>query len=487
MNPEFSRLVNAAGRREFLTAGMTGLAGSLALKSLLADDVAPAGSAQPVAGVNPLAEKQPHFAPQAKRLIYLHMVGAPSQLELFEHKPVLRQYDGQPCPAELLEGQRFAFLRGTPSLMGSRFQFARHGESGAVFSELLPHLAQRADDLAIVRSLKTEEFNHGPAQVFMLTGFGRQGRPGLGAWVTYGLGSASQNLPAFVVLVSGKQPGGGSSLWGSGFLPSVYQGVQFRTKGEPVLYVTSPKGIDRAARRRTLDDLRALNQLQLEQTGDADIATRIASYELAFRMQTAVPELMELKGEPQHIHELYGIEDGKPGFAANCLLARRLIERGVRCVQLYDQGWDHHGNIAANLPKKCREIDRPVAGLLTDLKQRGLLQDTLVVWGSEFGRTPMLQGTAGPKAGRDHHKDAFTVWLAGGGVRPGVTYGETDDLGYHITRDPMTVHDLHATVLHLMGLDHTRLTWRYQGRDFRLTDVSGQVPQALLADATPAR
>lgn len=483
MTSELFRQMTAIGRREFLGAGTAGLAGTVALRSLLADDSAgtnpPAGNSA-ITPSDPLAEKKPHFVPRAKQLIYLHMVGAPSQLELFDHKPVLSQYDGQPCPAELLEGQRFAFLKANPTLMGPRFAFSQHGESGASLSELLPHLARQADDLAIVRSLKTEEFNHGPAQVFMMTGFGRQGRPSLGSWLTYGLGSPSRNLPAFVVLVTGKQPGGGSSLWGSGFLPSVYQGVQFRTKGEPVLYVTNPKGIDPPARRRMLDDLGALNRLQLEQTGDPEIATRIASYELAYRMQTAVPDLMDVSGEPKHIQELYGIESGKPGFASNCLLARRLIERGVRCVQLYDQGWDHHGNIATSLPKKCREIDQPIAALLQDLKQRGLLKDTLVVWGGEFGRTPMLQGSAGPKAGRDHHKDAFTVWMAGGGVQPGQTIGRTDELGYHIVEDAVHVNDFHATLLQLMGLDHTRLTWRYQGRDFRLTDVGGNVVRKLL-------
>jgi hypothetical protein len=476
MNQHDSRYLNLLARREFLRNTGLGI-GSIALASLLAEE----SDAKPQANVvNPLAAKRPHFAPTAKRIIYLHMVGAPSQLDLFDYKPVLIENNGKPCPRHLIEGERFAFLPKNPRLLGTPFKFAKHGESGQEMSELLPHLARHADDIAIVKSLHTEEFNHGPAQVFMMTGFGRQGRPSLGSWLTYGLGSEARDLPAFVVLVTGLTGGGGSSLWGPGFLPSVYQGVRFRNTGEPVLFVTNPEGIDRPARGRIVDDIRKLNRLQYDDVGDPEIATRIASYELAYRMQTSVPELMDIKGEPQHIHELYGIQPGKTSFANNCLLARRLIERGVRVVQIFDQGWDHHGGIQKRLAAKCRQTDQPIAALLTDLKQRGLLDDTLVVFGGEFGRTPMLQGDRAEGAGRDHHKDAISMWLAGGGIKPGVTIGKTDDLGYHVVQDKMHVNDLHATLLHLMGLDHVKLTYRFQGRQYRLTDVGGKVARKLL-------
>lgn len=474
-------------RREFLRRGGVGV-GSIALASLLAEDARsesgkPAASARVAdrPGDGPLAAKDPHFPPRAKNIIYLHMVGAPSQLDLFDYKPVLQQHDGKPCPPELIEGERFAFLPKNPKLLGTKFQFNRHGESGQQISELLPQLARHADDIAIVRSLHTEEFNHGPAQVFMMTGFGRQGRPSLGSWLTYGLGSESRDLPAFVVLVTGLTAGGGSSLWGNGFLPSVYQGVRFRGKGEPVLFVTNPEGIDRAARGRIVDDVRRLNRMQFDEIGDPEIATRIASYELAYRMQSSVPELMETRGEPKHVHEMYGTEPGKPSFANNCLLARRLVERGVRVVQLFDQGWDHHGGIEKRLASKCKQVDQPIAALLQDLKQRGLLEETLVVFGGEFGRTPMLQGDRPEGAGRDHHKDAISMWIAGGGVKPGVTVGKTDDLGYHVVEDKMHVNDLHATLLHLMGVRHEDLTYKFQGRQYRLTDVGGRVVKKLLA------
>jgi len=477
MNRHDHQSLNLLARREFLRNTGLGV-GSIALASLIAEE----SDAKPQANVaNPLAAKRPHFAPTAKRIIYLHMVGAPSQLDLFDYKPVLIENNGKPCPQHLIEGERFAFLPKNPRLLGTPFKFAKHGESGQELSELLPHLARHADDIAIVKSLHTEEFNHGPAQVFMMTGFGRQGRPSLGSWLTYGLGSEARDLPAFVVLVTGLTGGGGSSLWGPGFLPSVYQGVRFRNTGEPVLFVTNPEGIDRPARGRIVDDIRKLNRLQYDDVGDPEIATRIASYELAYRMQTSVPELMDIKGEPKHIHELYGIQPGKPSFANNCLLARRLIERGVRVVQLFDQGWDHHGGIQKRLAAKCKQTDKPIAALLADLKQRGLLDDTLVVFGGEFGRTPMLQGDRPEGAGRDHHKDAISMWLAGGGVKPGVTIGKTDDLGYHIVQDKMHVNDLHATLLHLMGLDHLRLTYKFQGRQYRLTDVGGKVARKLLA------
>lgn len=455
-------------RRAFL--GRSGL-GALAMASVLQQD----GVAKEA-----LLPRSSHGVPRARSLIYLHMVGAPSQLDLFDEKPVLREHDGRECPAELLEGQRFAFLKARPRLMGSPFRFRKYGDAGTTLSELLPHTGRLADELALIRTVQTEEFNHGPAQVFMQTGFGRQGRPSLGSWLTYGLGSAAFDLPAFVVLVTGLTPGGGSSLWGNGFLPSVYQGVRFRAKGDPVLFASNPAGIDRGARGRIVSDVVRLNRLRSQVTGDPEIDTRIANYELAFRMQASVPELMDISNEPRHVLEMYGARPGQPGFASNCLLARRLVEKGVRMVQLFDQGWDHHGNIRKRLPEKCRQVDRPIAALLRDLRQRGLLDETLVVFGGEFGRTPMLQAQAGGAAGRDHHKDAFSVWLAGGGVRGGQVIGQTDDLGYFPVEDPVDIHDLHATILHLMGLDHERLTYRFQGRDYRLTDVSGTLVSQLL-------
>ncbi|MBW3543829.1 MAG: DUF1501 domain-containing protein [Planctomycetes bacterium] len=482
MDSLYQTYAQAVCRREFLRRGGLGI-GSIALAALAGDERRASAAPLDAPNVeNPLAARATHFAPRARNIIYLHMVGAPSQLELFDYKPFLEKHDGQPCPPELVEGERFAFLPKTGlKLLGPQFKFRKYGECGHEFSELLPRLGEVADYVAVVKSLHTEEFNHGPAQVFMMTGFGRQGRPSLGAWLTYGLGSESRDLPAFVVLVTGLTGGGGSSLWGSGFLPSVYQGVRFRNKGEPVLFVSNPEGLDAAARGRIVDDIRRLNELQLAEIGDPEIATRIASYELAYRMQSSVPGLMDTAGEPKHIHELYGTQPGEASFANNCLLARRLIERGVRVVQLYDEGWDHHGGIAKRLPEKCRQVDRPIAALLKDLKQRGLLDETLVVFGGEFGRTPMLQGDRTEGAGRDHHKDAFSLWMAGGGVKGGTVVGKTDELGYHAVEDKLHVNDLHATILALMGLDHTRLTYKFQGRRFRLTDVAGRVVDKLLA------
>jgi len=453
-------------RRAFLGQGL-GMAG---LASVLADDGLLAA---------PQDARTGHARARARQMIFLHMVGAPSQLDLFDNKPILRKHHGSECPAELLEGQRFAFLGGRPKLMGSPFGFRRHGESGLELSELLPGLGSVADEVSLIKTVYTSEFNHGPAQVFAQTGFGQQGRPSLGSWLSYGLGSLSRDLPAYVVLVTGLTPGGGSSLWGNGFLPSVHQGVRFRAKGDPVLYASNPKGVDRATRGRIIDDVVKLNRLRLSRVGDPEIATRIANYELAYRMQTAVPGLMDLSQETRTTLEQYGASPEKPSFANNCLLARRLIERGVRVVQLFDQGWDHHGGIGTNLPKKAAATDRPIAALISDLRQRGLLDETLVVFGAEFGRTPMLQGDRAT-AGRDHHKDAFSYWLAGGGVRGGRVIGKTDDLGYYPVEDPIEIHDLHATILQLLGLDHEQLTYRYQGREFRLTDVSGRVMQQLL-------
>ncbi|HXG68525.1 MAG TPA: DUF1501 domain-containing protein [Blastocatellia bacterium] len=404
------------------------------------------------------------------------------------HTLQLNQFDGQPIPADVVKGERFAFIKGTPRLLGSPYKFKRHGQCGAEVSSLLPHLAEVVDDIAIIRSLHTTQFNHAPAQIFMNTGHQIVGRPSLGAWLTYGIGSESRDLPGFVVLLSGlSQPDGGKSCWGSGFIPTVYQGVEFRSKGDPVLFISNPPGVSAEARRQSLDALRDLNRAHLDDVGDPEITTRIASYEMAYRMQTSVPELTDISKEPESIHKLYGTEPGKASFANNCLLARRLVERGVRFVQLYHRGWDHHGtgsgdDLVHNLSRRCRETDRAAAALIKDLKQRGLLDSTLVVWGGEFGRTPMNEGRGGSKyLGRDHHPRAFAMWMAGGGVKPGVTVGRTDELGYNIVEDPVHVHDLHATILHLMGLDHKKLTYRFQGRDFRLTDVHGEVVKKLLS------
>jgi hypothetical protein len=469
----------ALTRRALLQSAGMGL-GSLALGSLLAEDLR-----GEIAPADALAPKSGHLPARAKSIIMLHMVGAPSQLDLFDYKPTLQEYNGKPCPKHLLEGQRFAFLRGHPSLLGTKFKFARHGQSGQEISENLPHLATVADDIAVVRTLHTEQINHGPAQLMFHTGFGRFGRPSMGSWVTYGLGSENRDLPAYVVMITGKVAGAGSALWGSGFLPSVYQGVEFRSQGDPVLFLSDPPGITRDDRRRLLGSIETLNRTQLADVGDPEIATRIAQYEMAFRMQASVPELMEISAEPPETLEMYGAKPGQASFANNCVLARRLVERGVRLVQLFHADWDHHGNLESGLPARCKEVDQPMAALVKDLKQRGLLDQTLVVWGGEFGRTPMMQGTdaddkPAARPGRDHHKDAFSIWMAGGGVKPGTSIGRTDDLGYTIAEDPVHINDFHATLLHLLGIDHERLTFKYQGRKYRLTDVGGKVVNKLL-------
>ncbi|MCH7904596.1 MAG: DUF1501 domain-containing protein [Armatimonadetes bacterium] len=436
--------------------------------------------------VNPLAAKPSHFPAKAKNVIYLFMAGAPSQVDMFDPKPILQELDGEDCPADILEGERFAFIRGTPKLLGSPFEFEQCGESGQWVTELLPHFKTIVDDVSIIRSMHTEQFNHAPAQIFMNTGFRIPGRPSMGSWLTYGLGSENADLPGFVVLISGiANPDGGKACWGSGFLPSVFQGVQFRSEGDPVLFVTNPEGVTDGVRRDTFDAIRDLNQMRYEETLDPEIQTRIAQYELAYRMQTSVPELMDISGESEATHIAYGTDPGARSFANNCLLARRLVERGVRFVQLYHRGWDHHGtnqgeSIDGGLPVLCKQIDQPIAALIKDLKQRGLLDETIVVWGGEFGRTPMNEARGGSKfKGRDHHPRAFTMWMAGGGIKPGVSYGLTDELGYNIVENPVHINDLHATILHQMGMDHTRLTYRYQGRDFRLTDVGGNVIKDL--------
>jgi hypothetical protein len=428
-----------------------------------------------------------HHPARAKRVIWLTMAGAPSQLDLFEPKPVLQRFSGQPVPASYLAGQRFAFLKGTPNLLGSPFAFQPRGDCGAPVSELLPHLATIVDRIAFVRSMHTDHFNHGPAQVFLNTGHTQVGRPSCGSWVLHGLGSDARDLPGFVVLVSGKvDPGAGPACWSSGFLPSQLQGVELRTKGEPVPCVQDPAGVTRAARRQSLDLVHDLNRMHLERVGDPEIAARIEAYELAFRMQASVPELVDVAAESAEVHALYGTEPGKNSFANNCLLARRLIERGVRFVQLWHRGWDHHGtdtsdDLLHGLPKLCRQTDRAATALVLDLERRGLLDDTLVVWAGEFGRTPMQEVRNANVLGRDHHAKSFTIWLAGGGIKPGISVGATDDLGYHPIEQPVHVNDLHATMLHLLGLDHERLLHRFQGRDYRLTDVAGKVVRPLLA------
>ncbi len=467
-------------RRQLLARGASGL-GSIALAALLAEE----GHAQEhhAGGAKP-----PHFRARAKRVLWLHMAGAPSQIDLFDPKPKLLELDRSPCPAELYGQERFAFIKGVPKLLGSPHRFTHRAESGAEFSELLPHLAGVADELCVVRSMHTTQFNHAPGQIFLNTGHERIGRPSMGSWLTYGLGSENQDLPAFVVMTSGRYgPDGGNALWSSGFLPTVHQGVRLRSQGDPVLFLSNPPGMDAASRRRSLDALRALNQQRATELGDPEIATRIAQYELAFRMQTSVPELVDFDSETAEVRELYGYEPGKTSFANNCLLARRLLERGVRFVQLYHWGWDSHGtspsdDLVTSLPERCRETDRASAALILDLGRRGLLDDTLVVWGGEFGRTPMNEERDGSKfLGRDHHPHCFTVLLSGGGFKRGALVGATDELGYHVTEDPISVHDLHATMLHLLGFDHTQLTYFHQGRNFRLTDVEGEVVEKLLA------
>jgi uncharacterized protein (DUF1501 family) len=467
------QLRQAITRRWFLRDCRVGL-GGVALASLLGESLAGA-----VSRADPLAPKAPHFPAKAKNVIFLFMAGAPSHLELFDNKPQLAKFNGQLPPAELLEGYRAAFINPNSKLLGPKFKFARHGKSGAELSELLPHLAGVVDDVCIVKSMVTDAFNHAPGQIMMNTGSQQFGRPSMGAWVTYGLGSESKDLPAYVVFSSGtKGTSGGASNWGCGFLPTMHSGVMFRSAGDPVLFLSNPKGIDGQMQRDTLDAVRSLNEQRLDVTGDPEIATRINSYEMANRMQTSAPELMDLSQESKETLAMYGAEPGKASFANNCLIARRLVERGVRFVQLFHEAWDHHGGLVGGLKSECKKTDQPAAALVKDLKRRGLLKDTLVIWGGEFGRTPMVQGG---DDGRDHHPNAFTMWFAGGGIKPGITIGETDDLGFNVTKDKIHVHDLHATLLHLLGFDHTKLAHRFQGRDFRLTDVHGNVMSQMLA------
>lgn len=469
-------MMNAASRfqpyrRDILRGGTLGI-GSLALSHLLTQDAS-------------AAEGQ--FPARAKHVIFLHMVGGPSQMDTFDPKPALDKWDGQSLPASLTEGQKFAFIKPDARAIKSPYKFAPRGESGIVMSELFPHLATVADELTMIRSMKTNEINHGSGELFFHTGHGRLGRPTFGAWASYGLGTENQNLPSYVVLKD-QHPNAGPAAWSSGFLPSKHQGVQFRTGDKPLFYLDNPAGVTRQQRKEVIATLGKLNSLSYERYHDPEIETRIAQYELAFQMQSSVPELADFSSEPAHVQKLYGLEDGGTGgeFAKNCLLARRLVERGVRFVQIFNKGWDHHQSIYSAIPNSAKKVDLACAGLIKDLKQRDLLKDTLVIWGGEFGRTPMVQeNNAGSGAktppGRDHHKECFTIWMAGGGMKSGLTYGSTDEFGFGVVENEVHVHDFHATCLHLLGIDHKRLTFRHQGRDYRLTDVQGNVVEDILS------
>jgi hypothetical protein len=483
-NREFCRQVT---RRHFFRDCGIGV-GKIALAGLMTDAFAGRTALGALMrprspGTDPLAPRQPHFVSKAKRVIHLFMAGAPSQLDLFDYKPQLAKLEGKPLPPAVIGGQRYAFIRPDAAVMGPRFKFAKYGKCGAELSDMLPHLANVVDDICLVKSVHTDQFNHAPAQIFFNTGFAQPGRPSLGSWVLYGLGSLTRDLPAFVVMSTGSGISGGPANWSSGFLPTVYTGVRLRNQGDPILNVSNPPGVAPRLQRDSLDLIGALNRRRLETEGDPEIATRIASYEMAFRLQTSAPELMDLHQETKATLAMYGADPDKPSFARACLLARRLIERGVRFINIYHEGWDAHSDVSGNHKKNCGDTDRASAALVEDLKQRGLLNDTLVIWGGEFGRTPMGDSNAalGRSLGRDHHPQAYTMWLAGGGIKPGLTYGATDELGFHVVENPVHVHDVQATILHLLGFDHEKLTYRHAGRDFRLTDVHGRVVTDLLA------
>lgn len=474
------RLLQLETRRHFFSQCGVGL-GKLGLASLLAGGAL----AAPSSSTNPMASRKGHFPSRIKNVIYLFMCGAPSQFELYDFKPELQKYDGKTCPDSLLAGKRFAFMdtftKEKPKLLGTQRKFKQYGQSGAWFSELLPNIGSMADDITFVKGVSTENFNHGPAKCFVNTGSVRFGRPSMGSWVTYGIGSESADLPGFVVLQSGPRgPRGGAALWASGFLPTAYQGVPFRSGGDPILDLARPAGVTQNHQQKAIETIRDMNLSTLAETGDGEITTRIAQYEMAYRMQSSGPELIDFSNESRETLAAYGAEPGKATYANNCLLARRLVERGVRFVQLYHADWDHHADLGQPLTDVTREIDHPTAALLKDLKQRGLLDSTLVIWSGEFGRTPMGETRENGKAGRNHHIDAFTLWMAGGGIKPGITVGGTDELGFSPS-EHIEVHDLHATMLHLLGLEHTKLTFRFQGRDFRLTDIKGKVLKQLLA------
>jgi hypothetical protein len=465
-------------RRKFFQQCGTGM-GALALASLLNENL----FAAPAAQNGPIG---PHFAPKAKNIIYLFQSGGPSHLDLFDYKPELIKRNGEKMPADILKNVRLAQIGKDAAVLGTKYKFKQYGKSGVWLSELLPHLQGIADEVCFLQGFYSEAFNHDPATLFMNTGAQLAGRPSMGSWFSYGLGSENKDLPAFVVLMTGVGQPLTTSSWGSGFLPTVHQGVTLRSQGEPVLYVSNPPGINGQRRRESLDVIRDLNEKHFDVMRDPEIQTRIAAYEMAYKMQTSVPDVMDISKEPPEMHELYGTTPGRASFANNCLLARRLVERGVRFVQLYQRGWDHHGgpdgNLIFDLKKRCQETDQSCVALIKDLKQRGLLDSTLIVWGGEFGRTPMMQGNLKPtEIGRDHHPHGYTVWMAGGGIKPGIVHGATDEFGFYATEGKVHVHDLHATILHLFGLDHTKLTYRFQGRDFRLTDVSGEVVKEILA------
>ena len=470
-------------RRHFLRDSATGL-GGMALASLMTQE----SQAAP-ATADPLAAKKPPMDAKAKRVIYLHMTGSPPNLDLWDYKPELVKRNGQDTPDEFIKGRRFAFTSGVPKLMGTPRTFKQHGNGGVWMSDAVPKLHEVADEMCVIHSMNTDQFNHAPAELLIYTGSPRSGRPSMGSWVTYGLGSENADLPGFMVLISsGVQPNGGRKSFGSGFLPSVYQGVQCRSKGDPVLYSSDPAGMSRELRRLSLDALKDLNEIQAKELGHPETLTRISQYELAFRMQVSVPEVMDITKEPKHVLEAYGAQPGVSSLANNCLLARRLVEQGVRFVQLFDWGWDFHGTgagtgLTSGLTNKCATMDKPVAALIKDLKQRGLLEETLIIWGGEFGRTPFREGrTAKSKVlGRDHYPDCFSMWMAGGGVKGGFEYGQTDELGFGVVENKVHIHDLQATILHLLGLDHEQLTFRFQGRDYRLTDVHGNVVNEVLA------
>lgn len=480
-------------RRHFLRDSMTGL-GAMAFGSMLAgcDLFGSKDKAGSIAfdSANPLALRPPVFPGKAKSVIYLHMAGAPSQLELFDYKPELQKLNGEDCPQSLLEGKRFAFIRGVPKMLGPCAEFAQRGQSGAWISERLPHLITVADEISFLKAVQTDQFNHAPAQLLMHTGSARLGRPSIGAWASYGLGTENSNLPAFVVLTSGgKNPDAGKSVWGSGFLPSVYQGVQCRSEGDPVLFINNPDGIDRDLRKASIDAINKVNEQSYKEYKDPETLSRISQYEMAYKMQMSVPEAMDISDEPDYIHEMYGTQPGKESYANNALLARKLIEKGVRYVQLFDWGWDSHGtgaevSLDIGFVNKCRSIDRATTALLLDLKQRGLLDETLVVWGGEFGRTPMQENREGKKQfwrGRDHHAEAFTIWMAGGGIKGGTSFGETDPIGYSPISGKVTPYDIQATILNQLGFDHEKFTYQFQGRPFRLTDVAGRVINEIVA------
>ncbi|MFM7059408.1 MAG: DUF1501 domain-containing protein [Planctomycetota bacterium] len=486
MNPPYQRLQNAT-RRHFLSGSGIGL-GAIALSSLSNQSAGTARADLPINPVVPLEQRSAPFATRARRVIYLHLTGSPPNLDIYDYKPALVARTGQDCPDEFLKGRTFAFTSGVPKLLGTPRRFMQCGQSGTWLSDAVPNLQKVADDICFIHSMNTDQFNHAPAELLLYTGSPRSGRPSMGSWVTYGLGTENQNLPGFVVLISnGVQPNGGANSWGSGFLPSVFQGVQCRSRGEPVLYVSDPPGMNRALRRRSLDALKSLNELQAAELGHPETTTRIAQYELAWRMQASVPEVMDISRETQSTLEAYGAQPGQASFANNCLLARRLVEQGVRYVQLFDWGWDFHGTgpgegLTDGLTNKWAKTDRPIAALIQDLKQRGLFEDTLIICGGEFGRTPFREGrtAGGAVLGRDHYPDCFTMWLAGGGVRGGFNYGQTDELGFGVVENKVTPHDLQATILHLLGFNHEQLTFRFQGRDYRLTDVHGRVLQDVL-------